>query len=117
MAFKKVLKKELLLELILFSSGIAAISVLWKNNFLLTILLLIGWLIGFKLWHKKQDFYFFVIGAIVGPIGEIVCIHFGAWKYSNPSFLGIPVWLPFVWGLAVILIKRLAETFMKIEMR
>jgi len=24
-------------------------------------------------------------------------------------FLGIPIWLPFGWGLAVLLVKRLAE--------
>ena len=115
MHFTKKVEKELVFEIILFSAGIAAISLFYKNNLLLTVLLILAWLIGIKFWHKKHDIYFLLAGAIIGPLGEIVCIHFGAWQYANPTFLGIPIWLPFVWGLAVVLIKRFAEIFIKIE--
>jgi ubiquinone biosynthesis protein Coq4 len=74
-------------------------------------------MIGLKSWHKKHDIYFFITGAVVGSIGEIVCIHFGVWQYANSTFLGIPMWLPLVWGLATILIKRISEMFVKIEMK
>ena len=66
-------------------------------------------------WHTKHDAYFFVTGAIIGPLGEIICISSGVWSYVNPSFLGIPLWLPFAWGFATMLIKRIAETLVRIE--
>jgi hypothetical protein len=34
----------------------------------------------------------------------MIAIYFGAWNYSHPDFLGIPYWLPFVWGNASLYI-------------
>ncbi|MCK4335915.1 MAG: DUF2878 family protein [Candidatus Aenigmarchaeota archaeon] len=109
--------KELVLEIILFCTGITTTVLFYMNNLLLTALLIIILAIGIKFWHKKHDMYFFVTGAIIGLITEIFCVHFGVWQYTNPTFLGIPVWLPFAWGLFTMLIKRIAETFVKIEMK
>lgn len=109
--------KELILEFLLYSIGIIAIINFYKDNLFLTFLVILAWLIGLILWHKPHDLIFFIVGAIIGPIVEIICVHYGVWQYSNPSFLGIPIWLPLTWGLAVILIKRISETFVKIEMR
>jgi len=117
MKFTKRIEKELVLDFILFCCGIASISLFHKNTLMLTLVLAIAWFIGIRLWHKKQDIYFFIIAAIIGSIGEIVCVHFGAWQYPNPTFLGIPIWLPFAWGFATILIKRIAETCVKIEVK
>lgn len=117
MKITKKIEKELIFEFILYCAGIASISLFFQNNLLLLVLLIMAWTIGIMVWHKKHDVIFFVVGAIVGTIGEIVCIHFGAWRYTNPTFLGVPIWLPFAWGLAIMLIKRIAETFVKIEMK
>jgi hypothetical protein len=117
MKVTKKIEKELIFEIILYCVGIASIALFFQNNLLLSVILVIAWAIGIKFWHKKHDVLFFVTGAIVGPVGEIVCIYFGVWQYANPTFLGIPVWLPLAWGLATMLIKRIAETFVKIEMK
>ncbi len=117
MHFTKKIEKELIYEVALFSFGIVLIFLLYEHNLILTGSLIGAWLIGIIFWHKKHDICFFVAGAVVGPIGEIVCIHFGVWQYANPTFLGIPLWLPFAWGLATMLVKRFAETFVKIEMK
>lgn len=117
MKFTKKIKKELVFELIVFCAGIIAMALFYKNNILLTLILLASWAAGIKFWHKKHDIYFYVAGAIIGPISEIICIRFGVWQYANPTFLGIPMWLPLAWGLITMLIKRISETFVKIEMR
>ena len=113
----KKIEKELVFEIILFSVGVVAISLFYDNNLLLTAILLVVSLFGMKVWYKLHDSYFFITGAIIGPIGEIVAIYFGAWQYANPTFLGIPIWLPLFWGLAVVLIKRFSEIFVKIDMK
>ena len=50
-----------------------------------------------------------------GKIGkaEAVAIKFGAWQYSNPTALGVPIWLPLLWGSAIVFIKRFSETVLK----
>jgi hypothetical protein len=38
-------------------------------------------------------------------------VAFGAWSYSQPFFF-IPTWLPFLWGLAIPVLKNLSETLL-----
>ncbi len=110
---RKKIEKEFLYELIVFCASIVAISLLYKNNLLLTLLLIAFWGICLKLWHTKRDFFFFVSGAIIGPVAEIIAIYFGAWHYTNPTQLGIPIWLPLAWGIFTVMIVRIADTFAK----
>ena len=87
---------------------IISISLMYRNNILLTALIVAGCTMSFWLWHQKEDIYCFVIAMILCPVGEIIFIHFGAYVYSNPSFLGIPIWLIPLYGLVVLLVRRLA---------
>lgn len=114
---KYTIRNDLLLEILLFWSGMLTISLLYNSNIFLTLFLIVYWMIGIKFWHKTQDIYIFITGAVIGPIGEIICVHFGAWQYANPTLFGIPVWLPLAWGLTTMVIKRVVETFVRIEMR
>ncbi|UCD03010.1 MAG: DUF2878 family protein [Candidatus Aenigmatarchaeota archaeon] len=81
----------------------------------LTFLLFIVLLIFLKFDYRKGDVYYIIIAAILGPIGEIICVYFGVWSYANPTFLGIPIWLPLAWGLAVLAIKRIAVIISEIR--
>lgn len=114
---QKKLEKQLMFDIFLFVIGVFLIVVFYENTVLLAVLLFVAWSFALKFWHKKHDAYFFIVGAIIGTIGEIVAVSFGVWQYANPSFLGIPLWLPLAWGLGVVLIKRIAEIFVKIEMK
>lgn len=112
---RKRICKDLAFEIILFCAGIASISLFFQDNLLLTAILIVAWAVGIKFWHKKNDVVFFIVGAVVGPMGEVVAIYYGAWHYTNPSFIGIPIWLPFAWGLATMLTKRIADTITGIK--
>lgn len=114
---KKTIRNELLYEILLFTSAVFFLVMFWNHNMLLAVLLLILYLIGNRTWHRKHDSLFFIIGAILGPFSEIIAVYFGIWTYTNPTFLGIPLWLPFAWGLVSLLIVRIAETFVKIQKR
>ncbi len=110
---KKRIGKEFFYELIVLCVCLASISLLYQNNLLLTLFLAGFWIICLKLWHTKRDFFFFISGAIVGPLSEIASIYFGAWHYTNPTQLGIPLWLPLAWGIFTVMIVRVADTFAK----
>jgi hypothetical protein len=109
----KKIHKEVFLEIVIFILGVISISFFWSNNLLCTSLLFLLWLFAIKFWHKKDDFVFFICGAIIGSIGEIIFVSFLTYQYSNPLFFGIPPWLPLGWGVFVVLIKRISETITK----
>ena len=113
MAKRSKIEKELVFDVILFVLGVTAVALLYKNNAALASLMLIGWLIAIKMWHKKEDTYIFIIAAAAGTIAEAVAIKFGAWHYANPTALGVPIWLPLLWGSAVVFIKRFSETVLR----
>ena len=100
--------KSLALEIAVFVAVVAIISLFWLNNILVLAALLVLWIVAIRFWHSKKDIIFFVLASIIGPLAEIVCIHFGAWAYFNPSAMGIPVWLPLAWGFAGLLTYRFA---------
>jgi hypothetical protein len=84
---------------------------LWQNPALLTgcyavISILLLWR-----WHTPKDVICYVVAFILGPVGEIFAVVFGAWTYTQPFFF-IPTWLPFLCGLAILVLKNLSETLL-----
>ena len=106
----KIKTKQLIYELILSITAVLSVIFLWQNNIGTFTILTILWILAMFLWHKKIDIITFIVGAIIGPIVEVSCIAMGVWSYANPSFIGIPLWLPILWGLATVLTRRIAET-------
>lgn len=114
MLYKRPKRFGVLFDLFLLGCGTALICLFWENNVLLTVLLAIVTVIGMIVWYTKSDFVFFAVAAVIGPTFESICIHFGAWQYSNPSCgsticLNIPIWL-WAWGMIVVLIKSMVES-------
>jgi len=106
----KKTEKSLIFSFVIFCGGVALISLLYKNALLLTAILFLCWLIVLKFWHTKRDFYSFIIGAILGTCAEIIAVYSGAWRYTNPTVLNVPLWLPLAWGIGSMIIRRISET-------
>lgn len=97
--------KQEILTIFIAAVTITFVSLFWKDIMILTASLSILSIVALWYYHKKNDVIVYLIGAIIGATAESVCIYFGAWTYSNPTFL-IPIWLPLVWGLAALVIRR-----------
>lgn len=97
---------KLLLWLSVFIGAVLFVSLLYRSNETLFLVLIIASVILLKK-GDKIDLLAFLVSMVAGPIGEIVAIYFGAWEYSNPSFIGIPIWLPLLWGIAGITLRRI----------
>jgi hypothetical protein len=113
MKFTRKIAKELLVEMFLFMTGTLLVSLLYPYTELLFVTLLFAGAITLKLWHKKDDVYYFILGATLGPFAEIFHIYFGVWQYTTPHFLGLPIWLPLGWGLFIIILNRVVGTIKK----
>jgi hypothetical protein len=98
-----MLEEVFILLITIFS--ISFVALFWENVILLTILLLIIAIFTLIYFHKKNDLITFFVGSMSGAFAESVCIYFEAWVYNNPTFL-IPLWLPILWGIAALVIRR-----------
>jgi len=95
--------------------SVSFVALLWRNVLLLTTSLLIMSILALLHFHHKHDVITFFLGVVTGAVSESLCIYFGAWMYTNPTYL-IPLWLPVLWGLAALVIRRFSlELDMKIK--
>ncbi len=105
---------KLLVLFLALALTVALVSLYYRNNAVVLsvfVLALIAVFVRSK--NPKRDAIPFVLGAIFGPTMEIVIIHHGAWQYTNPTFLGIPIWLPLLWGFAALFLGKIAKWFEK----
>lgn len=107
-------KKELLFEIFIYLACVLLAGFLWKKPLILALFYLVISMIMLAKWHTYKDILYFIGGFILGPIGEMAAVYLGAWQYSKPLYL-IPLWLPFLWGIAVLLLIKTTETIMELK--
>ncbi len=98
---------EFALLLLVYGLCIALTSVLWAYPAALTGCYVLVSILTLIKWHTRADVVSFAAAAILGPLGEAVAVHSGAWTYTKSSFL-IPLWLPLLWGVAGLFLRRIA---------
>lgn len=106
----KQLWNELVRELAAFSLLAASIVLLWRDNLPLFIVVLVEGLAALGLWHDRYDLCFFLVTAVLGSLAEAMFVHFGVWRYANPTLLGVPLWFPLAFGTAALIGERLVRT-------
>jgi len=112
-AILKAMKKELLFELFIYALLLILVAALWNRPVILTVCYGAISLFTLLIWHSKRDLFFYFVAFILGSVGESIAIYFGAWKYSKPFYL-IPLWLPFLWGIAALVVRNMSETLSKV---
>ncbi len=90
------------------------VPVFWKSPLFLTLILAILSMIMLINLKSRSYYVLYILCFILGTVSESVAIYYGAWSYSMSNFAGIPYWLPFVWGIIGIFIKRLSLQIEKI---
>ena len=84
---------------------------LWSRpHILLLAICLFSALVILQGKHRKKELHIFIAVGLTGPIAEMIAIWGGAWSYTIPLFLGVPLWLFPLWGVAGIFIYRNAKT-------
>lgn len=91
---------------IISTTSLVMVAFIWKYNLVLLILLSALSILMLLVEKSKQEVKTFAFCAIFGAVSEYFATSHGAWTYSNPNLLSIPIWLPLVWGLSSIYIIR-----------
>lgn len=84
-------------------------SVLWHYPVALVALLLVTAVGIYRIRPIATSIVVYMTGFVFGPLAEALSISTGAWEYDTTHLLGVPVWLPFVWGNAALFIQNMAE--------
>ncbi|MFA5105586.1 MAG: hypothetical protein WC506_01365 [Candidatus Micrarchaeia archaeon] len=89
---------------------LVGVVLLWREPYLLALVLAgLSALAIFIGSERARDLALYTWVAILGAGSEAICISFGIWTYSAPGIVaGIPFWLPLVWGMGAVFIKRSA---------
>lgn len=91
-------------------ASLAAACAFWRSQeILLAILLALAFLMVLSSRSRKLEAALFIAIALIGAVAEIICISAGAWSYSLPFGAGVPLWLPALWGMAGLFVKRTAD--------
>jgi len=99
--------KNKLKAFLLFIFCIILISLFWKNNILLTVLLSISLISILIFFHNKKDLIVIFVSGIGGAVGEAILIYLNVWNYTNPTIFNIPIWLPLAWVHVAIIVLLL----------
>jgi hypothetical protein len=78
------------------------VMVLWRRPYTLTAVLLLLSAVSLYIKNDRKFVLFFIFTGLSGAAAEYLGIHSGAWKYMEPQVLGLPLWLPILWGVAAL---------------
>lgn len=102
---------RLLIPLSIDLAALVAICTLYENNALLAVIM--GALLILALAHRFSRFKLILAAwaGFFGTLGEIVCCTPAVrlWIYKNPTFLGLPGWLPMVWPILMLTFTEMAD--------
>lgn len=102
-------RNAFLRDFAIFWLGLLAMLLFWEHGLASLLATLLVFSVRLALWYERADLWIFAVGAVHGTAAEIVATRAGVWSYARPEWLGVPAWLPFAWGLAAVLIVRMAQ--------
>jgi hypothetical protein len=90
---------------------VAAVVFCWRKPFLLSILVTAGLGVQYWFWREKADIAAMAGAALLGTIGETLCVNLGVWTYHAPGLVfAIPFWIPLVWAYLFCFFRRVSIT-------
>ena len=107
-------KKDILIGFIGLALEFLLLYFLWKNNIAITIAFLIMSVFVLLLLTNKEEKFLYFTGFILIPIYDLTLVPRGVWSYGNPTLYNVPVWLPFSYGLATIMIVKIGRAIARL---
>lgn len=99
---------KLVLEYLLLAMVYTLILLFRGSPYLLSLGLLLLMVLRLIFFHQSWDVLTFLIGACVGPTLELVLTNLNLYFFTEPDFLGMPYWLPLLWGAVALALRRLS---------
>lgn len=85
---------------------LAVIPFIHQQSLSVLLIIIILTIISFYFFHTKKDIIIYSIGLVLISLGEIWLVYNKVWTYPQPDFLGIPYFVPFMWGFLILNVNR-----------
>lgn len=95
----------IVLVVAIYVAVISLAALLWRSPVLLTAIYAPLSCFVLYWWRSVETLACFLTGFLLGPAGELVAVAGGAWSYAGHE--NLPLWLPFAWGMAVVVMKQI----------
>lgn len=87
-----------------------ALEPLIQNELAYTVVLLILLLVSFKIQYHKREWLLFGVGVLAGLVLEVGAGQIYRLQYwEQDSLFGVPYWLPILWGIGFVYIRRIGN--------
>ncbi|MFH1162336.1 MAG: hypothetical protein V1696_03660 [Candidatus Jorgensenbacteria bacterium] len=101
------IKKSILNSLLALATLFVTL-VFWQSTGVIIIALFFIRLLMMGVERDRSALVIYIFTFLFGALSEALVVSVGsAWRYAVPQVIGIPWWLPFVWGNAGLFINRL----------
>ncbi len=89
-------------------TALGLVCVFWPQPILLTMLLAVVAALMLSVRRRLEDVVLLVLCGAFGAFAESFGIAGGAWSYTLPLVNGVPLLLPFIWGIAALFVKEIS---------
>lgn len=107
-------KKNILTGFAVLILEIFLLYYLWKNNIVLTFLIILISVVVLVKFTSKEEKIFYLFGFVFLQIFDLALVPRGVWSYGNSSWFGIPIWLPFTYGLGTVMVVKIGRAISNI---
>ena len=107
-------KKDILIGFLVFIIDILFFYFFWENNIVLTALLLALSAVVLIWLSSKEEKILYFICFVLAPVFDLILVPRGAWNYGSPFIFGIPLWLPFTYGIGTVIIVKIGKSIVKL---
>jgi len=99
---------KLVFEYLMLATLYTLVLLFRGTPYLLSLGLLLLMVLRLIFFHQAWDVLVFLIGASLGPTLELALTNLNLYSFTEPDFLGMPYWLPILWGGIAVAVRRLA---------
>lgn len=83
-----------------------------QNDFVLAAIYFLTFIIYSYFYPLKNDWIVYMIGLVAMTFFEFIFISTGVETFNRNSLFGImPLWLPFLWAFAFVILRRTIKLF------
>jgi hypothetical protein len=94
------MNRKLIVSISIILIALLGELILWNKVALVSMLLILLAFVKHTIYPIKKELLWYVLICVNGAIIEMILVNFGhGWSYLNPDFFGIPIWIPFFWGV------------------
>ena len=105
----KTQTKKLLLQLLFL---VLALLIIWfiRNEFFISLLMVILLGISFKIEYHKNEWKLLLIGIVAGLVLEVGGdLVYKLQYWQTGVLMGIPLWVPLLWGYVFLFARRIGN--------